>query len=129
MSTLMNRQTVENYLFRNYTYPEGVTSHYPGSYHHRVWEAIRASSAAPTYYQEFKLGDFIHQVSGRGRVGREATAPGGANRGECRYRLATGVGVSMGGGGLEWCRMSEYLHDTRVTVWFHQIDPPDRRLS
>lgn len=40
----------------------GVRSHYLGDCKHKMWEAIRASSAAPGYFQEFVLGKDLHQV-------------------------------------------------------------------
>ena len=65
VSALMNYEKIQNFLFRNYTYPPGATSHYPGSTRHKLWEAIRASSAAPGYFEEFELDGNVHQVSGR----------------------------------------------------------------
>lgn len=63
VSTVVNRgPPVKAYVFRNYTLPVGVRSHYRGGCRHRLWEAIRASSAAPGYFQEFALGDDLHQV-------------------------------------------------------------------
>lgn len=40
----------------------GVRSHYLGDCKHKMWQAIRASSAAPGYFQEFVLGKELHQV-------------------------------------------------------------------
>lgn len=63
VSTVVNRgPPVKAYVFRNYTLPVGVRSHYRGGCRHKLWEAIRASSAAPGYFQEFALGDDLHQV-------------------------------------------------------------------
>jgi calcium-independent phospholipase A2-gamma len=64
VSTLINIQRVQNFLFRNYNLPPSRQSHYAGSLNHRLWEAIRASSAAPGYYEELQLGDWIHQDGG-----------------------------------------------------------------
>ncbi|KAL5013924.1 hypothetical protein ScPMuIL_008194 [Solemya velum] len=64
LSTLMNVPKLKNYMFRNYNHQPGVFSHYPGNCRHRSWEVIRASSAAPGYYEEFRLGDMIHQDGG-----------------------------------------------------------------
>ena len=60
----MNKAIMENYMFRNYSYPSGVYSHYPGSMRYAIWEAIRASSAAPGYFEMYKQGEQNHQVNG-----------------------------------------------------------------
>lgn len=63
VSTIVNRGTpLKAYVFRNYNLPPGVRSHYLGGCQHKLWQAIRASSAAPGYFQEFVLGDDLHQV-------------------------------------------------------------------
>ncbi|XDV53639.1 hypothetical protein PO909_022088 [Leuciscus waleckii] len=65
VSTVVNHgPPVKAYVFRNYTLPVGVRSHYRGGCRHRLWEAIRASSAAPGYFQEFALGQDLHQDGG-----------------------------------------------------------------
>ncbi|XP_067938389.1 calcium-independent phospholipase A2-gamma-like [Watersipora subatra] len=53
-----------NYVFRNYNHSVDSSSQYPGSCNVKVWEAIRASSAAPGYFEEFKIGRHIHQDGG-----------------------------------------------------------------
>eukprot|EP00058_Branchiostoma_floridae_P021161 XP_002606651.1 hypothetical protein BRAFLDRAFT_91744 [Branchiostoma floridae] len=64
VSTLANHPSLRAYLFRNYNLPAGAPSHYHGDCCTRVWEAVRASSAAPGYFEEFKLGQGIHQDGG-----------------------------------------------------------------
>uniref|UniRef100_A0A8C1Y9Y9 PNPLA domain-containing protein n=1 Tax=Cyprinus carpio TaxID=7962 RepID=A0A8C1Y9Y9_CYPCA len=65
VSTVVNHHPpVKAFVFRNYSLPVGVRSHYRGSCRHRLWEAIRASSAAPGYFQEFALGHDLHQDGG-----------------------------------------------------------------
>ncbi|CAN9498948.1 unnamed protein product [Ophioblennius macclurei] len=65
VSTIVNRGTpLKPYVFRNYNLLPGVRPHYLGGCHHQLWQAIRASSAAPGYFQEFTLGNDLHQDGG-----------------------------------------------------------------
>ncbi|XP_056272920.1 calcium-independent phospholipase A2-gamma-like isoform X2 [Pseudoliparis swirei] len=64
VSTIVNRGTLRAYVFRNYSLLPGVRSPYLGGSQHQLWQAIRASSAAPGYFQEFKLGNDLHQDGG-----------------------------------------------------------------
>lgn len=56
---MFDNAQVMAYIFRNYTLPPKVESQYMGSHRHKLWEAVRASAAAPTYFEEFKHGDYI----------------------------------------------------------------------
>ena len=50
------------FVFRNYNHTPGSLSRYAGGSGYQMWEAVRASSAAPGYFQEFTLHSDIHQV-------------------------------------------------------------------
>jgi calcium-independent phospholipase A2-gamma len=56
------------FLFRNYNLPPLAQSHYDGTARHKCWEAIRASSAAPGYYEDFKLDGYVFHVRSRDLV-------------------------------------------------------------
>lgn len=64
VSTIVNRGTLKAFVFRNYNLQPGVRSHYLGGCQHELWQAIRASSAAPGYFREFPLGNDLHQDGG-----------------------------------------------------------------
>ncbi|KAK2842509.1 hypothetical protein Q5P01_012709 [Channa striata] len=65
VSTIVNRGTpLKAYVFRNYNLLPGVRSHYLGGCQHQLWQAVRATSAAPGYFQEFTLGKDVHQDGG-----------------------------------------------------------------
>ncbi|NXH18470.1 PLPL8 phospholipase, partial [Bucco capensis] len=62
VSTIVNRGTpLKAFVFRNYNHFPGVKSHYIGGCQYKLWQAIRASSAAPGYFQEYVLGNDLHQ--------------------------------------------------------------------
>lgn len=50
------------FVFRNYNHKPGALSRYAGASGCQMWQAVRASSAAPGYFQEFPLQSDIHQV-------------------------------------------------------------------
>jgi len=60
VSSIMSRNPKSLHLFRNYTYPVGYESRYEGTAEARVWEAMRASSAAPTYFSEVRVNGDLH---------------------------------------------------------------------
>lgn len=64
VSAVVNQARVGAYIFRNYTLPHRVESQYMGSHKHKLWEAARASAAAPSYFEEYKHGEFLHQDGG-----------------------------------------------------------------
>ncbi|KAM8821068.1 calcium-independent phospholipase A2-gamma [Eudromia elegans] len=65
VSTIVNRGTpLKAFVFRNYNHLPGVKSHYIGGCQYKLWQAIRASSAAPGYFQEYILGNDLHQDGG-----------------------------------------------------------------
>ncbi|XP_018408050.1 PREDICTED: calcium-independent phospholipase A2-gamma [Nanorana parkeri] len=63
VSTIVNRG-IKAFVFRNYNHFPGVKSHYMGGCQYNLWQAIRASSAAPGYFQEYVLGNDLHQDGG-----------------------------------------------------------------
>ncbi|XP_070696208.1 calcium-independent phospholipase A2-gamma-like [Pempheris klunzingeri] len=52
------------FVFRNYNHKPGSLSRYAGGSGCPMWQAVRASSAAPGYFQEFTLQSDIHQDGG-----------------------------------------------------------------
>lgn len=64
VSAVVNQSQLSAFLFRNYALPYRVCSQYMGSSDCAVWQAARASAAAPTYFEEFMLDGFLHQDGG-----------------------------------------------------------------
>ncbi|KAM4734431.1 calcium-independent phospholipase A2-gamma-like [Anableps anableps] len=65
VSTIVNQGLpLKAHVFRNYNLLPDVRSHYMGGCQYQLWQAIRATSAAPGYFQEFKLGNDLHQDGG-----------------------------------------------------------------
>lgn len=65
VSTIVNRGVIPKaFVFRNYGHFPGVNSHYLGGCQYKMWQAIRASSAAPGYFAEYALGSDLHQDGG-----------------------------------------------------------------
>ncbi|XP_030277837.1 calcium-independent phospholipase A2-gamma-like [Sparus aurata] len=65
VSTVVNWGTgPKAFVFRNYNHKPGSLSRYAGVSGCQMWKAVRASSAAPGYFQEFPLQSDIHQDGG-----------------------------------------------------------------
>lgn len=61
ISALVNRFNAKPYIWRNYSIVPGTrNSHWPGTCRAPIWEAARASSAAPGYFAEVIKNDDIH---------------------------------------------------------------------
>ncbi|XP_048404991.1 calcium-independent phospholipase A2-gamma [Stegostoma tigrinum] len=65
VSTIVNKGTpLKAFVFRNYNHLPSVRSRYMGGCKYKLWQAIRASSAAPGYFQEYAIGSDLHQDGG-----------------------------------------------------------------
>uniref|UniRef100_A0A914KIP2 PNPLA domain-containing protein n=1 Tax=Meloidogyne incognita TaxID=6306 RepID=A0A914KIP2_MELIC len=64
ISCVVNNKPLMPFLFRNYEHPPTHSSHYRGSTKYKFWEAILASSAAPTYFKGVILDNLVHQDGG-----------------------------------------------------------------
>jgi len=64
ISTLSNVFPPQIYVWRNYQYPIGSQSRYASTMTGKVWEALRATSCAPGYFEEFTCGNDKHQDGG-----------------------------------------------------------------
>ena len=62
ISTLANQVVIEPFLFTNYRTHPDRESHYKSTCDTQIWQAIMASTAAPGYFEEVKLGQYILQV-------------------------------------------------------------------
>uniref|UniRef100_A0A182F4D0 Uncharacterized protein n=1 Tax=Anopheles albimanus TaxID=7167 RepID=A0A182F4D0_ANOAL len=64
VSTTVCDEYIDAHVFRNYTFPRNVQSVYAGCHTARLWEVVRASSAAPAYFGDFPLNGQLHQDGG-----------------------------------------------------------------
>ena len=62
VSNVTTPNQMKVFLFRNYNLSPTSQSHYEGTTKYKVWEAVRASSAAPGYYEDFKLDGYVFHV-------------------------------------------------------------------
>lgn len=64
VSTTISENSIDAHVFRNYILPSNVESIYPGSHEAALWEVVRCSSAAPTFFGDFILNNQVHQDGG-----------------------------------------------------------------
>ena len=65
ISTIINQSVIEPFVFRNYRHSpvSNFKSRYQGCGEVRIWEAMRASTAAPGYFEDMALASYVHQVT------------------------------------------------------------------
>ncbi|XGW31327.1 hypothetical protein V3C99_009915 [Haemonchus contortus] len=64
VAAIVNSPVLQPYIFRNYEAPAGRDSHYRGSTGQYLWKAIQASAAAPLYFEEVKVDQYLLQDGG-----------------------------------------------------------------
>lgn len=60
VSCVVNHEVVHPYVFRSYDIPSDKKVVYRGGFKHLVWESLRASTAAPSYFKEVEIGSDVH---------------------------------------------------------------------
>ncbi|BES89853.1 Patatin-like phospholipase [Nesidiocoris tenuis] len=64
ISTISVQSRVAPFIFRNYGNPKGTGLDYYGTYNAKIYETIRASSAAPTIFEEIRIDGIPHTDGG-----------------------------------------------------------------
>ncbi len=66
VANMLSDKLLKIFLFRNYTTPLNVTSlsHFDGTHKYRVRQAVRATSAAPFYYEDYKIEGYLFNDGG-----------------------------------------------------------------
>uniref|UniRef100_A0A336LIZ5 CSON011770 protein n=1 Tax=Culicoides sonorensis TaxID=179676 RepID=A0A336LIZ5_CULSO len=64
ISTTVTDRRIDAHCFRNYVFPPNIQSIYNGSHTAKLWEVVRASSAAPAYFGDFALQGELYQDGG-----------------------------------------------------------------
>jgi len=64
VSNVTTPNQMKVFLFRNYNLPPTAQSHYDGTCRYKLWESVRASSAAPGYYEDFKIDGYVFHDGG-----------------------------------------------------------------
>ncbi len=62
VSTVVNRPVIEPFLFTNYQHHPNHQSNYRYRFNVSVWRSIMASTAAPGYFEEVNIENYILQV-------------------------------------------------------------------
>lgn len=57
LSTMVSRFPPQTFIIRNYNYPHHIESSFMGSSEMLLWQAIRASSAAPVFFEDCLIDD------------------------------------------------------------------------
>ena len=64
VASLVTHLPAVPFLFRTYQYPQGKPSRYSGTCRFKQWQALRASAAAPSYFEPYEHGDKVFQDGG-----------------------------------------------------------------
>lgn len=64
ISASMSSPRMKPFVFRNFNLPDKAYGYYDGSSKHKIWQAVRASSSAPGYFEEYQLDNHIHHDGG-----------------------------------------------------------------
>ncbi|XP_047510185.1 calcium-independent phospholipase A2-gamma-like [Pieris napi] len=116
------------FLFRTYECGFRVRSVFPGTSRAQLWQAVRASAAAPTYFTEFNLDGLLHQdggimVNNPTAVGlHEAKLLFGANAMKNGTVISVGTGQALNKH-LDYQLLSKGLaKDTSGTSWKNKFN-------
>ena len=101
------------FVFRNYNHTPGSLSRYAGGSGYRMWQAVRASSAAPGYFQEFTLQGDIHQVRQKDVYGNNGTT---VLCYQCPLRSSNKLAMVLNI--IILYMIILYIHNSRVTFYY-----------
>ena len=103
VATISSQAPPGPFLFRNYEYPPAAAApRHPGSSTASLWEAVRATTAAPTYFQPMTSDTMLRD--GEFAEGAEAP-PSSASAAAAQQAAADSGGGGAGGGGAADERM------------------------